>query len=95
MPLVRLDLAATPGTCLMPSHLAINAERTVAYNNKLRQAAPNMNLWLNNDVKKETKKVGLRFMAAVLPKLTRQTITHLIPFTRRLFCIPPTAGVTA
>ena len=80
---VRLDLAATPGAWLMPSHMAINKERTVAYNNKLRQATPNMNLWLNNDVNKDTKKVGLRLMAEILPKLTRQTITHLIPFTRR------------
>ena len=67
----------------MSSHMAINTERADAYNNKLRQATPNMNLWLNNDVNKETKKVGLRLMAVVLPKLTRQTITHLIPFTRR------------
>ena len=51
---VRLDLTATPGAWLMSSHMAINTERTVAYNNKLRQA-PNMNLWLNNDVNKETK----------------------------------------
>ena len=80
---VRLYLAATPGSWLMPSHIAINTERTVAYNNKLRQVTPNMNLWLNNDVNKDTKKVGLRLMAEILPKLTRQTITHLIPFTRR------------
>ena len=80
---VRLYLAATPGSWLMPSHIAINTERTVAYNNKLRQVTPNMNLWLNNDVNKDTKKVGLRLMAEFLPKLTRQTITHLIPFTRR------------
>jgi len=62
---VRLDLAATPGAWLMSSHMAINTERADAYNNKLRQAAPNMNLWLNNDVNKETKKVGLRLMAGV------------------------------
>ena len=68
---------------MMPSHMPINTGRTVAYNNKFRQAAPNMNLWLNNDVNKDTKKVGLRLMAEFLPKLTRQTITHLIPFTRR------------
>ena len=80
---VRLDLAATPGAWMMPSHMAINTGRTVAYNNKLRQAAPNMNLWLNNDVNKDTKKVGLRLMAEFLSKLIRQTITHLIPFTRR------------
>ena len=52
---VRLDLTATPEAWLMSSHMSINTERTVAYNNKLRQA-PNMNLWLNNDVNKETKK---------------------------------------
>ena len=80
---VRLDLTATPRAWLMPSHMAINTERTVAYNNKFRQATPNMNLWLNNDVNKDTKKVGLRLTAEVLPKLSRQTITHLIPFTRR------------
>ena len=42
---VRLDLAATPGAWLMLSHMAINTERTVAYNNKLRQETPNINLW--------------------------------------------------
>ena len=52
---VRLDLTATPGAWLMSSHMAINTGRTVSYNNKLRQA-PNMNLWLNNDVNEETKK---------------------------------------
>ena len=36
---VRLDLAATPGAWLISSHMAINTERTVAYNNKLSQAA--------------------------------------------------------
>ena len=45
---VRLDLAATPGAWLMLSHMAINSERTVAYNNKLRQETPNINLWFEH-----------------------------------------------
>ena len=39
-----------------PSRMVINIERTVAYNNPLRQATPNMKLRLNNDVNAETKK---------------------------------------
>lgn len=39
----------------MPSRMVINTERTVAYNNKLKQATPNMKLGLTNDVNKETQ----------------------------------------
>ena len=56
---VRLDLAATPGAWLMPSHMAINTERTVAYNNKLRQATPNINLWFEQWRKQRDKKSGV------------------------------------
>ena len=52
-----------------------------------------MNLWLNNDVNKGTKKVGLRLMVEVLPKLTRQTITHLGPIHKEAMKVkkaPPT-----
>ena len=59
---VRLDLAAAPGTWLMPSRMVINTERTVAYNSKLWQATPSLKLGLSNDVNKETKKEGLCLM---------------------------------
>ena len=52
---LRLDLAAAPRAWLMLSRMVINTERTVAYNNKLKQATPNMKLGLTNDVNKETQ----------------------------------------
>lgn len=52
---LRLDLAAAPRAWLMPFRMVINTERTDAYNNKLKQATPNMELGLTNDVNKETQ----------------------------------------
>ncbi|CAH3174240.1 unnamed protein product, partial [Porites lobata] len=46
---LRLDLAAAPRAWLMPFRMVINTERTDAYNNKLKQATPNMELGLTND----------------------------------------------
>ena len=52
---LRLDLVAAPRAWLMPFRMVINTERTDAYNNKLKQATPNMELGLTNDVNKETQ----------------------------------------
>ena len=63
---VRLDLAATQGAWLMTSRMAINTGRTVAYNNKLRQATPKMKLELNNEKNTETKNLGCASRTGVL-----------------------------
>ena len=47
---VKLDLAISPGTWLMPSRMVINRESTVGYNNKLNRVTPNMKLGVNSDV---------------------------------------------
>ena len=53
---VRLNLAVCPGAWLMPGQMVIVTERTVGYNNKLKQAGTGMKLTINNGVKKNTKK---------------------------------------
>ena len=40
----------------MPARMIINKERTVGYNNKLKQASAGMKLGINNDVNSGTKK---------------------------------------
>lgn len=62
----RLDLAAAPEAWLIPLRTVINTESTAAYNDKLRQATPNMKLGMNKDVNKEAKKWGCVKWMAVL-----------------------------
>ena len=57
---VRLNLAISPGTWLMPSNLLINTESTVGYNNQLRTATAEMKLEVNNSVNSDTKPVGIK-----------------------------------
>ena len=58
---VKLDLAISPGTWLMPSRMVINTESTVGYNNKLKHANSNMKLGVNSDVNADgTVDVGIR-----------------------------------
>ena len=59
---VRLDLAISPGTWLMPSNLVLNTQSTVKYNNNLKKATGNMKLGVNSDVNVDLKKVGIRNM---------------------------------
>ena len=57
---VKLDLAISPGTWLMPSRMVINTESTVGYNNKLKRVTPNMKLGVNSDVNADgTVSVGI------------------------------------
>lgn len=58
---VRLDLAISPGTWLMPSDLEINTESTVGHNNNLNASA-NMKLEVNSSVNQDMKRVGVRLM---------------------------------
>ena len=70
---VRLNLAAAPGTWLMPARMVINTGSVAGYNNQLRQATSNMKLGVNNSVNLETKKVGVKLMEGGKSKIDRPT----------------------
>ena len=57
---VKLDLAVSPGTWLMPSRMVINTESTIGYNNRLKRVEPTMRLGVNLDVNLKTVPVGVR-----------------------------------
>ena len=56
---VRLDMAISPGTWLLPSRMVINTKSIVGYNNRLQKATPGMKIGINGDVNRETKGVGV------------------------------------
>ena len=47
---VRLDLAISPGTWLLPSKMDVNTESVVGYNNKLKKATRFMKIGVNSDL---------------------------------------------
>ena len=47
---VRLDLAISPGTWLLPSKMVVNTESVVRYNNKLKKATSFMKIGVNSDL---------------------------------------------
>ena len=47
---VRLDLAISPGTWLVPSKMVVNTESVVGYNNKLKKATSFMKIGVNSDL---------------------------------------------
>ena len=57
---VKLDLAVSPGTWLMPSKMVINTESTIGYNNRLKRVEPSMKLGVNSDVNVKSVKVGIK-----------------------------------
>ena len=57
---VKLDLAVSPGTWLMPSRMVINTESTIGYNNRLKRVEPTMKLGVNSDVNSKSVKVGIK-----------------------------------
>ena len=57
---VKLDLAVSPGTWLMPSRMVINTESTIGYNNRLKRVEPSMKLGVNTDVNSKSVPVGVR-----------------------------------
>ena len=70
---VRLDMAISPGTWLMPSNLIMNMGSVSGYNNKLKQAGAGMKIGVNNDVNTSTKKVGVLHMEGGHSKINRPT----------------------
>ena len=57
---VKLDLAVSPGTWLMPSRMVINTESTIGYNNRLKRVEPSMKLGVNTDVNSKSVPVGIK-----------------------------------
>ena len=57
---VKLDLAVSPGTWLMPSKMVINTESTIGYNNRLKRVEPSMKLGVNSDVNVKSGPVGIK-----------------------------------
>jgi len=51
--------------------MVINTERTVGYNNKLKQAVAGMKLGVNNAVNPDTKKAALKLMAGGPSKINQ------------------------
>ena len=47
---VRLDLAISPGTWLLPSKMVVNTESVVGYNNKQKKATSFMKIGVNSDL---------------------------------------------
>ena len=47
---VRLDLAISPGTWLLPSKMVVHTESVVGYNNKLKKATSFMKIGVNSDL---------------------------------------------
>ena len=57
---VKLDLAVSPGTWLMPSRMVNSTESTIGYNNRLKRVEPSMKLGVNLDVNLKTVPVGVK-----------------------------------
>ena len=57
---VKLDLAVSPGTWLMPSRMVLNTESTIGYNNRLKRVEPSMKLGVNTDVNSKSVSVGIK-----------------------------------
>ena len=68
---VRLDLAISPGTWLLPSKMVVNTESVVGYNNKLKKATSFMRIGVNSDlnipVRRSTPKNNFGSGAVKLP----------------------------
>ena len=56
---VKLGLAISPGTWLLPSRMVINTESKIGYNNELRRASPHMRLGVNDNVNVDIKQIGI------------------------------------
>jgi hypothetical protein len=69
---VRLDLAISPGTWLMPSDLEINTMSAVGYNNNLKKADADMKLGVNS-VNSDMKRGGVRLMDGGGSRIKRPT----------------------
>ena len=56
---VKLDLAISPGTWLLPARMVINTASKIGYNNDLRRASPQMRLGVNDNVNIDIKQTGI------------------------------------
>ena len=56
---VKLDLAISPGTWLLPARMEINTASKIGYNNDLRRASPQMRLGVNDSVNIDIKQTGI------------------------------------
>ena len=56
---VKLDLAISPGTWLLPARMVINTASKIGYNNELRRASPHMRLGVNDNVNVAIKQTGI------------------------------------
>ena len=56
---VKLDLAISPGTWLLPATMVINTASKIGYNNELRRASPHMRLGVNDSVDVDIKQTGI------------------------------------
>ena len=57
---VRLDLAISPGTWLLPSKIVVNTESVVGYNNKLKKATRLMKIGVNSDLNVPVRRSALK-----------------------------------
>ena len=75
---VKLDLAVSPGTWLMPSRMVINTESTIGYNNRLKRVEPTMKLGVNTDVNSKSVPVGIKHnlgkSKVLLPHVVKQKV---------------------
>ena len=75
---VKLDLAVSPGTWLMPSRMVINTESTIGYNNRLKRVEPSMKLGVNTDVNSKSVPVGIKHnlgkSKVLLPHVVKQKV---------------------
>ena len=75
---VKLDLAVSPGTWLMPSKMVINTESTIGYNNRLKRVEPSMKLGVNTDVNSKSVPVGIKHnlgkSKVLLPHVVKQKV---------------------
>ena len=56
---VKLDLAISPGTWLLPARMVINTASKIGYNNELRRASPHIRLGVNDNVNVGIKQTGI------------------------------------
>ena len=74
---VKLDLAVSPNTWLMPSRMVINTESVIGYNNELKRASHTMKLGVNPDINIVIKHVGIKHnLGRSKVKLLHETVVR-------------------
>ena len=70
---VRLRLALSLGTWLMPSNLLLDTQSAVGYNSSLKKATSEMKFRVNSSVNLEMKSVGVGLMNGGSSKINKPT----------------------